>query len=214
MVSSLLKTIAKFAEGPSAGLRLNDLVGSTAYALGAGDEANIPASQVFKHSILPFAASTLAGAAIGTGIGAVAPSVLEHLGVIAPADPVTPARELIHSHGGATAMPGEAPATPAAHAVTPTPSLAEKYLPSWSDMTAPSKGDHLLNQWWSDQIRDKSLLVGGALGTTMGQNYGRKEQFMHGVRDALESRISGHAPWTRSMPPGTAGVHIPWKARS
>lgn len=186
MRPGLLRTLAKFAEGPSTGIRLNDYIGSTAYSLGAGEKADVPVKSVLKHSILPYLVSTGVGSGIGALAGMAAPGVLEKMNVIEPADPVGDATSVIADAGGEVSG-------------LPEPSA--------------DKPDALLGQWWSDQIRDKAVTGGTFLGATVGQNLGRQEQFMHGVRDALTARASGRRPWLQtSVAP--SGVRVPWKAQS
>jgi hypothetical protein len=86
MNQTLLCALAKYAEDhkPLA-IRANDLFGSTGYALGAGN-ANVPASTVLTHSILPYLIRTGVGAGIGLAAGQGAVDLLEDgaLGLLTP----------------------------------------------------------------------------------------------------------------------------------
>lgn len=196
MDAELLRTIAKFADA-SPGMRANDYIGSTAYALGAGDDANVPASQVFKHSILPYMISSGVGMGLGTAAGYALPSALEAGGIITPADPVGDAVADLRDKGVDTSG-----------VKVPTAPAAVAHPDTWY------RPDHpLIDKDWSDTIRDRSMLAGGFLGTAMGQNAGRKEQFMHGVRDAMEARSPGQVPWD-SGNVGAPTQNVPWKTQS
>lgn len=163
MELGLLRTIAKFAAGPVVNVA-NRVLGSPGYSLGSGDNANVPASAVFKHSILP----SVAGMAIGGGLGYMGghmlPGALESVGAIGPAD----------------------------------------------------VGDSL-----SDAIRSKAPMVGGFIGSALGQAAVLKPSFMHGVRDAQDAAAaeSGGAlnapPWELNSAAGpwrqgTSSVRVPW----
>jgi hypothetical protein len=167
MSPSLLRTLAKFADGSFAIRAADKLLGSPAYDLGKGDAEGVPASNIIAHSIVPNLVRLGVGTGLGYGAGELLPDVLENYNVIEP-------------------EAGEADPTPDSPA--------------------------LLDAMWSEQIRNKAPMAGAFTGSTLATSLGRPDDFMQGIRDAMEARKTVAGPWD-GQTPGTSDIYVPWKVR-
>ena len=188
MQRSLLVTLAKYADSQSVAMHANDWFGSPAYSLGAGDDAKLPASAVIKHSILPYVARGLVGAGIGTLIGATLPAITDAAGITTQADPAQAAASTLRQQGVNVDVPAAAPQH------------------SWMSMTdKPIVGTES-----SDAFRTYAPAIGMSLGAAFGHASGRKEEFMHGIRDLRSSETSA-VPWYDRH--ATSEDYIPWRTK-